>query len=188
MGKAHRERARRGAGLRPSPVDERPLVAPAPGAAFGLTPDYHATWTHLPTTTAAPIARSRSARAGHEPSPDILRRVQRADVVRDALENLRQLATMRAEARGVVVRHDEQIRSAVAHVRLDGVSWSQIGTALGISRQGARQRFGADSQAPRQVPTGSANSRTPRTPPEAWSEPLAAALDEEESEWKSSRL
>ena len=37
---------------------------------------------------------------------------------------------------------DEEIEVAVAHVRVDGASWAQVGRALGISRQGARQRFG----------------------------------------------
>ena len=57
----------------------------------------------------------------------MLRRRQRADAVRAALERLGQLAAVRAEARAVVARHDEQIRSAVKHLRLDGASWSQIG-------------------------------------------------------------
>ncbi|WP_197711285.1 hypothetical protein [Cellulomonas sp. WB94] len=37
---------------------------------------------------------------------------------------------------------DEEIATAVGHLRVDGASWVQIGAALGISRQGARQRFG----------------------------------------------
>lgn len=57
------------------------------------------------------------------------------------LRALAELATKRDEARRVVVGHDEQIRSTVAHLRINGVSWGQIGAALGISRQGARQRF-----------------------------------------------
>lgn len=57
------------------------------------------------------------------------------------LRALAELATVRDEARRVVVGHDDQIRAAVAHLRVDGAGWGQIGVALGISRQGARQRF-----------------------------------------------
>lgn len=57
------------------------------------------------------------------------------------LRALAELATVRDEARQVVVGHDDQIRAAVVHLRVDGASWGQIGVALGISRQGARQRF-----------------------------------------------
>ncbi len=57
------------------------------------------------------------------------------------LRALAELATARDEARRVVVGHDDRIRAAVAHLRVDGASWGQIGVALGISRQGARQRF-----------------------------------------------
>lgn len=188
MGKAQRERARRRAVLRPSSGDERPSVAPEPGAAFGLAPDHRATWGASSAAAATPAPRRQAIRATYEPSSDMLRRMQRADAVRAALERLGQLAEVRAEARAVVVRHEEQIRSAVEHVRLDGASWSQIGAALGISRQGARQRFGADPNGARRVMSRSPRSRMRLRPSEAWGETLPGQFEEEEPEWTSSRL
>jgi uncharacterized protein YigA (DUF484 family) len=67
--------------------------------------------------------------------------------VTDALAHLRELAAARAEARRVVDGLDEEVEVAVAHLRVDGASWAQVGRALGISRQGARQRFGDASGA-----------------------------------------
>ena len=62
--------------------------------------------------------------------------------VTDALACLRELAAARTEARRVVDGLDAEVEVAVAHLRVDGASWAQVGRALGISRQGARQRFG----------------------------------------------
>jgi hypothetical protein len=67
--------------------------------------------------------------------------------VTDALVRLEELAAARAEARRVVEGLDEEVEVAVAHLRVDGASWAQVGRALGISRQGARQRFGGASGA-----------------------------------------
>lgn len=46
-----------------------------------------------------------------------------------------------AAARGVEDAEAE-LRRVVADARADGESWSVIGAALGVSRQGAHQRFG----------------------------------------------
>ena len=62
--------------------------------------------------------------------------------VTDALVRLGELAAARTEARRVVDGLDDEIEAAVAHLRVDGASWAQVGRALGVSRQGARQRFG----------------------------------------------
>lgn len=35
--------------------------------------------------------------------------------------------------------------AAVQSARLDGASWAQIGTALGITKQAAQQRYGKDN-------------------------------------------
>jgi hypothetical protein len=67
--------------------------------------------------------------------------------VTDALVRLGELAAARAEARLVLAALDDEIESAVQHLRVDGASWVQVGRALGISRQGARQRFGDASGA-----------------------------------------
>jgi hypothetical protein len=69
--------------------------------------------------------------------------------VTDALAHLRELAAARAEARRVVDGLDAEVEVAVAHLRVDGASWARVGRALGISRQGARQRFGGASGAHR---------------------------------------
>jgi hypothetical protein len=79
---------------------------------------------------------------------DVVDRVRDQDVawpatarVTDALARLGELAAARTEARHVVKGLDEEIELAVTHLRVDGASWAQVGRALGISRQGARQRF-----------------------------------------------
>lgn len=61
--------------------------------------------------------------------------------VADALCSLEELARKRAEVRQVPEQADEEIDVAVAHLRVDGASWAQIGRALGPAWQGARQRF-----------------------------------------------
>ena len=75
--------------------------------------------------------------------------------VTSALADLEHLAAARADARRVVEGLDEEIEVAVEHLRVDGASWVQIGRALGISRQGARQRFGRVDGAhrTRQIPS-----------------------------------
>jgi hypothetical protein len=115
--------------------------------------------------------------------------MQHSDALREALSRLEELAARRAEMRAVVVRHDEQIRSAVAHLRVDGASWSQIGTALGISRQGARQRFSTGAEGNQRVAPRSTTSSSHRTRSDVPGRQLPATSDqEEEQEWTSSRL
>lgn len=55
---------------------------------------------------------------------------------------LRQLAADRDATRQAVRDVEHNIAQEVARERADGADWSEIGGALGISRQGARQRFG----------------------------------------------
>ena len=133
MGKGSRVRASRH-------VDRRGRPVPSSGAAFGIG--------------VVPLAST-----GPEPEvarDDVVGGVQEYDVawraaarVTDALAHLRELAAARAEARRVVDGLEEEIEVAVAHLRVDGASWAQVGRALGISRQGARQRFGDASGADR---------------------------------------
>lgn len=190
MGKASRERARRRVVLGTPALAEPPSARSAPdGAAFGLSLDPRpAGWPRpiapLPSKTPDPPIR-----AAYEPSPELQRRFQRADALREALTRLEELAALRAEARAVVVHHDEQIRFAVTHLRVDGASWSQIGAALGISRQGARQRFSARADgnhrvAPRSSTSGSHRARS--DVPDG--QPPTQSDQEEEQEWTSSRL
>lgn len=56
-------------------------------------------------------------------------------VARDGLEHLSELRTQQRELERQV---EEQVRELIAK----GVSWAALGRALGISRQGARQRYG----------------------------------------------
>lgn len=72
-------------------------------------------------------------------------------VVAAALRQLVKLVTEREAARRALVAHDERIRASVARLRLDGANWGQIGGALGISRQGARQRFDLAARATRRT-------------------------------------
>ncbi|WP_024289001.1 hypothetical protein [Cellulomonas sp. KRMCY2] len=87
-------------------------------------------------------------------SEGVVDRVRDQDVVwraaarvTDALARLEELAAARTEARRVVDGLEDEVEVAVAHLRVDGASWVQVGRALGISRQGARQRFGDASDA-----------------------------------------
>ena len=60
-----------------------------------------------------------------------------ANAVVDHTDDLRQIAAV-SEA----VRADEaRLRETVEVARAHGRSWNQIGLALGVSRQAARQRF-----------------------------------------------
>ncbi len=98
-----------------------------------------------PTTTPSNIAQQVEARhfASYHPESAQSAATTFVDVpaLQAGLCALAELAAVGDEARRVVVGHDDQIRAAVVHLRVDGASWGQIGVALGISRQGARQRF-----------------------------------------------
>lgn len=132
MGKGSRVRASR-------QVDRRGRPTPSPGVAFGIG--------------VVPLA-SMVPEAPEVARDDVVGGVREYGVawraaarVTDALAGLRELAATRAEARRVVDGLDEELGVAVAHLRVDGASWAQVGRALGISRQGARQRFGDASGA-----------------------------------------
>ena len=60
-----------------------------------------------------------------------------ATTARDATH----LRRITAAARGLE-KAEAELRSAVDAARADGESWAVIGAALGVSRQGAYQRFG----------------------------------------------
>ena len=132
MGKGSRVRASR-------QVDRRRRPTPSPGAAFGIGV------VPLASTGQEVPAVGRDGVVGGVQEYDGARRA--AARVTDALAHLREIAAARAEARRVVDGLEEEIEVAVAHLRVDGASWAQVGRALGISRQGARQRFGDASGA-----------------------------------------
>ena len=61
----------------------------------------------------------------------------------DRTDDLRQIATV-----SDAVRADEaRLRETVEIARAHGRSWNQIATALGVSRQAARQRFNVKTHA-----------------------------------------
>ena len=126
MGKGSRVRAGR-------QVDRRGRSAPSAGAAFGI-----GVGPRAPTGPEVP-AVGRDGVVGHVREYDAAWRA--AGRVTEALTQLRELAAARAKARRVVEGLEEEVEVAVAHLRVDGASWAQVGRALGISRQGARQRF-----------------------------------------------
>ena len=72
-----------------------------------------------------------------EPDPRLPRRPH-------LCEALRKLAADRDAARQALLDVECDIAQEVARERADGANWSEIGGALGISRQGALQRFGLD--------------------------------------------
>lgn len=122
MGKGRRVRSSR-------QVDQRGRPAPSAGAAFGI-----GNGPRAPTGQEAPPVR----RNGLRDQDAVWRAAAR---VTDALVHFEELAAARAEARRVLVALDDEIEAAVEHLRVDGANWAQVGRALGISRQGARQRF-----------------------------------------------
>lgn len=69
-------------------------------------------------------------------------RVPRPAPVREvpwaARDGLARLAELRAQQRQLEQQVDEQVRQLIQ----TGVSWADLGRALGISRQGAGQRYG----------------------------------------------
>jgi len=128
MGKGQRVRARR---------VERALDAPGTqqGAAFGLG----AGVVRPPRGVgSAPVGTQGLDVAANVPAGP--------DRVLKSLERLSELAAARAELLRELHTADEEIVSAVSHLRVDGASWSRIGAVLGITRQGARQRFGTGAR------------------------------------------
>jgi hypothetical protein len=59
-------------------------------------------------------------------------------------EVLRRLPWLLGERLAEVERAQELLRDAVRDLVLAGYSWADVGRMLGVSRQAARQRFGAD--------------------------------------------
>jgi len=62
----------------------------------------------------------------------------------DEIENANKGAGLKAITDGVGRRDqaEDAIEAAVTQARHDGASWTMIGSALGISRQGALKRYG----------------------------------------------
>ena len=73
-----------------------------------------------------------------------LRRVIRAYSRRVAAGDIEAITTMAALAGDL----DDAIRQAITGLRGFGYSWADIAARLGITRQGAQQRFGTDTTTP----------------------------------------
>lgn len=69
-------------------------------------------------------------------------------------DELRALAATRERARRAFQDVEDAIDEAARRERTGGASWVEIGSALGTSRQAARQRFGTGEE-----PPGSAHAR-----------------------------
>jgi len=65
-------------------------------------------------------------------------RVDARDLREVPIEDLRAITSLAATIREA----DAALSGAVDRARRDGHTWSQIGTALGVSKQAAQQRFG----------------------------------------------
>ncbi|MBU4215401.1 MAG: hypothetical protein KJ792_12180 [Actinobacteria bacterium] len=117
-------------------------MAPA-GAAFGLT----ATSTRLPAVAhiAGPAATNSETAPSNRESEPLPRPDPRAVALDHGLTTLDGLVAARRDACDALAELDAAIDTAVAHLRVDGATWVQIGAVLRISRQGARQRFGASA-------------------------------------------
>lgn len=60
----------------------------------------------------------------------------------DCLDAIRLLNTARAETAEQLRVADDLLASAVQSARDWGLTWSEIGTALGVTRSAAQKRFG----------------------------------------------
>lgn len=129
VGKAKRVRTGRLAAERAGSTQEA-------GAAFGIGPGGRVPVPSGPARSPRPPAVRESeefwaaARSARER-------------VADGLVRLTGLAADRVAARRTGARLDEEISVVVEHLRVDGASWAEVGRALGISRQGARQTLRA---------------------------------------------
>jgi 1-deoxy-D-xylulose 5-phosphate reductoisomerase len=63
-----------------------------------------------------------------------------------AMDDTTDLRTL-AEAVGAVHAGEARVRELVARARANGRSWGEIGIALGVSRQAARERFAEKTRA-----------------------------------------
>jgi hypothetical protein len=77
--------------------------------------------------------------------PDALRHAVRAGAGEDPLARLERAIAVAGE---LSTAADLLVDGFVAEARAAGCSWAQIGLCLGVSKQGAHQRFGASTQPP----------------------------------------
>ncbi|MCR6491637.1 hypothetical protein [Cellulomonas sp. P24] len=134
MGKGRREREERAAARR------APAAGPAEQVAWdeiaALLPPRHGQVppTTVPPRLAARPSAGRSAMSARAPA-------RRPRGQREFVE-LARLAAERDQVREVLAAAEAAIAKQMHRERRAGASWGDIGQALGVSRQGARQRFG----------------------------------------------
>ena len=134
MGKGRRGREERAAARR--------VLAAGPAAQVSwdeiaaLLPPRHGP---VPSTTARPRLAARPSADRSAMTAQAPARQPRGP--RECVE-LSRLAAERDEVREVLAAADAAIAKEVHRERRAGASWGDIGQALGVSRQGARQRFG----------------------------------------------
>ena len=77
-------------------------------------------------------------------------------VVRDAAGDIEAITTMAALADHL----EDATRQAITALNAFGYSWADIGMRLGITRQGAQQRWGTHTPDPVITPDGTPNHRS----------------------------
>jgi hypothetical protein len=93
-------------------------------------------------TVNKPLTRNRRSRVvENDEYAAFLRRVIAAYSRRVAAGDIEAITTMAALAHDF----DQAIRQAITGLRADGYSWADIALRLGITRQGAQQRWGGDT-------------------------------------------
>lgn len=60
----------------------------------------------------------------------------------DILEEIEWKAERAASAQRIVDKFEQMLAESVARARGEGLTWDEIGDALGMTRQGAQQRYG----------------------------------------------
>jgi hypothetical protein len=144
MASWHREVAMgKGRRLRAGRVVERSVAARRAAESPGwsdietlLPPAYGA----FPPTRTPRGAEGRPPNASQVLTPTLERRTRHG---RECAE-LSRLAVERDELRGRLAEAEREIVAQVSRERRAGASWGDVGRALGMSRQGARQRFGPE--------------------------------------------
>ncbi|WP_374928915.1 hypothetical protein [Kytococcus sedentarius] len=76
-----------------------------------------------------------------------------------ASESVRTAMAERQNALAALTRAESGLADAVQRARRAGLSWQQLADLLGVTRQGAAQRFGGETATPGPVPAGSALAR-----------------------------
>jgi hypothetical protein len=99
-------------------------------------------------------AKRRSRVVENDEYAAFLRRVIRAYSRRVAAGDIEAITDMAALAGHL----DHAIRDAITGLRCDGYSWADIALRLGITRQGAQQRWGIDTITPVTTPYDPATS------------------------------